>query len=128
VTEHFAYLVQGSTLLQHVRGEAVTKEVRTLAHGFDTCFYERTRHDLGDRVRDAEPEEGSVITDENPAAGTSRAVAVQILRYGMAHVCRQRQLCPYSTFSADRDPSALPIDVLKVQSHDFARPETKSSQ
>jgi len=103
VTEHFAYLVLGSALLKHVRGEAVTKDVRTLARGFDTCFYQRTPYDFGDRVRDAEPDEGSVVTDENPAAGASRAVTVQILRYSMAHVCRQRQLCPYSTFSADRD-------------------------
>jgi hypothetical protein len=90
VTKHFADLVQGSTLLQHVGGEAVTKEVRTLARGFDTCFYQRTLNDLGDRVRDAKPDERSVVTDENPAAGTSWAVSVQILRDGLAHICWQR--------------------------------------
>jgi hypothetical protein len=65
VTKHFANLVKGSTLSEHVRGEVVTKEVRTLVRGFGTCFYQRTPHDLGDRLREPEPDEGSMVTDEN---------------------------------------------------------------
>jgi hypothetical protein len=93
-----------------------------------TTSVQRTPHNLGNGLRELEPDERSVVTDENSATRTSRAVAVQILRDGLADVCRQRQLCPYCTFSADRDPSALPIDVLKIQSSDFACPKTKSCQ
>ena len=65
-------------------------------------------------MRLAEPGKGSVVTDEDPPAGTSRSIAMQILRECLAHIGRQRQLCSLSAFSPDRDQSVVPIDVLEV--------------
>jgi hypothetical protein len=49
----------------------VTEKVRTLARRFDTRSFQRTPHDLGDRVRDAEPDKWSTVTNEEAATRTS---------------------------------------------------------
>jgi hypothetical protein len=64
----------------------MTKEVRTLVRGFDTCFYQRTPHNLGNGLREPEPDERSVARENLVlyAAKTGYGIALHYAACGIS--------------------------------------------
>jgi len=69
-----------------------------------------------------------MVTDEHSTTGTSGSIPPQIARNSACGICRQGQLRPLLTLSANLDSCGFPIDVFEVQADDFTRPQTKPSQ
>ena len=113
---------------QQIGRQRVAQEVRAVHRGAHSRPGERDADEGAHRARMSESPMRCTRPHKDAARGTARSIALQVGGHGLADIARQRELTADRSFSAHEQLTGVPIDVVELQSDDFAPAQTQSRE
>ena len=128
VPQDLSDLVERGAAAQHLCGQRVAQQVRSLEGRFDASPSQGTAHQAADRAGAAQSASRRTAAEEQVADGALGTRLAQVVCDGRAHISRQRQAVTALGWAANTDEPIVPVDARQLKVDHFAGTQAKARQ
>ena len=130
MTKDLPYLAQRGSVAEHLSGQRVAQQVRSLEGRFDACALQGTEHYATDSAWTKQFAPRCARSDEHIARGARGTRIAQVIHQGRTYISWHRQPVTALSRAANSNGTLIPIEVVQPQLDNLAgaQPEPRKQQ